>query len=55
MAVAWALSMCFIFDKEKTKAFLDQGKLDDFTYFKTLSKMTESKQVDEKNKKLIIV
>ena len=38
MAVAWAISMCFIKFEEKTMAYLKDNSLDDFTYNKSLQK-----------------
>ena len=38
MAVAWAISMCFIKFEEKTMLYLKNNNLDDFTYNKSLQK-----------------
>lgn len=51
MAVAWAISVCYIKFPEKTMEFLNNNHLDDFTYNKSLQKMIESYRIDEKTKK----
>lgn len=53
MAVAWAVSICFIHYPEKTLAYLQHNTLDDFTYHKALQKITESFRVDKETKVLI--
>ncbi|MDO5009624.1 MAG: DNA alkylation repair protein [Intestinibacter bartlettii] len=53
MAVAWAISMCFIKFEEKTMLYLKNNNLDDFTYNKSLQKICESLCVDKKTKALI--
>ncbi|AOR24121.1 DNA alkylation repair protein [Clostridium taeniosporum] len=53
MAVAWAISICYIKYPEKTIIYLKDNKLDDFTYNKALQKIIESYRVD-KNEKIII-
>ncbi|KYZ75340.1 DNA alkylation repair protein [Anaerosporomusa subterranea] len=53
MAVAWAISICFINYPEKTMAYLQNNTLDDFTYNKALQKITESFRVDKETKALI--
>ena len=45
MAVAWAISMCFIKFEEKTMAYLKDNSLDDFTYNKSLQKICESLEI----------
>ena len=52
MAVAWAISICFIKYPEKTWKLLKNNNLDDFTYNKALQKIIESYRVNEitKNK-----
>ncbi|MGI5892658.1 MAG: DNA alkylation repair protein [Bacillota bacterium] len=51
MALAWALSMCFIKYRQKTIAYLKDNSLDNFTYNKALQKIIESQRVtiDDKN------
>jgi len=53
MAVAWAISVCFIKYPEKTIAYLKKNTLDDFTYNKALQKITESLRVDKATKTVI--
>lgn len=50
MAVAWALSVCYVKFPEKTRDLLENNHLDDFTYNKALQKMIESYRVDEETK-----
>lgn len=53
MAVAWALSVCFVKYQEKTMAYLQQSTLDNFTYNKALQKILESYRVNQETKDLI--
>lgn len=53
MAVAWAISICYIKFPRKTMAYLKNNTLDDFTYNKALQKITESLRVDTDAKILI--
>lgn len=53
MAVAWAISICYIKFPEKTMKYLKNNSLDDFTYNKALQKITESLRVDREIKILI--
>lgn len=53
MAVAWAISICFVKYPEPTFAYLKQNSLDDFTYNKALQKIAESLKVDKEVKKKI--
>ena len=50
MAVAWALSICFVHFPEKTMALLQTSQQDSFTYNKALQKITESLRVDPQTK-----
>jgi 3-methyladenine DNA glycosylase AlkD len=47
MAVAWCLSECFIKFPEETMRYLRNNKLDDFTFNKALSKITDSYRVSD--------
>lgn len=47
MAVAWAVSMAYVAQPEKTGMFLQDNRLDDWTYNKSLQKIIESRQVDD--------
>jgi len=53
MAVAWALSICYIKLPEQTMTYLKQNTLDDFTYNKALQKITESYRIDKETKGII--
>jgi 3-methyladenine DNA glycosylase AlkD len=53
MAVAWAISVCYVKLPERTMEYLKNNALDDFTYNKALQKITESRRVDQKTKLLI--
>jgi 3-methyladenine DNA glycosylase AlkD len=53
MAVAWAVSVCFVKFPGKTTDYLMQNALDDFTFNKSLQKITESLRVDKETKTLI--
>ncbi len=53
MAVAWAVSACFVKLPEPTMAYLKKNTLDNFTYNKALQKITESLVVDKETKELI--
>ncbi|RXI67915.1 DNA alkylation repair protein [Clostridium tetani] len=53
MAVAWAVSICYIKFPEKTMDYLKNNNLDDFTYNKSLQKICESLRVDKETKKII--
>ncbi len=50
MAVAWAVSMCYVVDTKKTEKFLKSCSLDDFTYNKAIQKVIESRQVSAQKK-----
>ncbi|WP_339204787.1 DNA alkylation repair protein [Paenibacillus sp. FSL K6-3182] len=55
MAVAWALSICYIKQPEATMNYLKSGanSLDEFTYNKALQKIIESYRVDQETKIII--
>lgn len=53
MAVAWALSICYIKYAEKAMQYLKHSTLDDFTYNKALQKITESLRVTKEEKAII--
>ncbi|MDR0271488.1 DNA alkylation repair protein [Paenibacillus sp.] len=53
MAVAWALSICYVKQPKPTMTYLQQSSVDDFTYNKALQKITESLRVDAETKRLI--
>lgn len=53
MAVAWTVSMCYVFDREKTLTFFENCKLDDFTFNKSVQKILESLQITKEEKQII--
>ncbi len=53
MAVAWALSVCYVKFPGRTMAYLTDNKLDDFTYNKALQKIIESNRVSNETKDLM--
>lgn len=53
MAVAWALSTCYIKFPQQTLAYLRQNHLDVFTYNKALQKIVESFRVSPDDKEMI--
>ncbi|MDO4846871.1 MAG: DNA alkylation repair protein [Clostridiaceae bacterium] len=53
MAVAWALSFCFINFKEKTLVYLKNGELDEKTFLRTKQKIVDSFRVNSDDKKLV--
>ena len=50
MAIAWLVSVAFVKNEEKTRRFLINNPLDDFTYNKALQKIIESNRVEKKVK-----
>jgi 3-methyladenine DNA glycosylase AlkD len=53
IAIAWAVSICYIKLPVATTAFIKQNNLDDYTYNKALQKITESQRVNVKTKAVI--
>ncbi|MDK8180086.1 DNA alkylation repair protein [Paenibacillus sp. UMB4589-SE434] len=53
MAVAWAISICFIKMPEPTMTYLKSNSLDNDTFNKALQKITESFRVDQETKRII--
>lgn len=53
MAVAWAVSVCFVKQREAALAWLCACNLDDFTYNKSIQKMIESYRVSDEDKRLL--
>ncbi|MGG3890379.1 DNA alkylation repair protein [Metabacillus fastidiosus] len=53
MAVAWAVSICYVKIPDLTMEYLKNNKLDDFTYNKALQKIVESNRVNKETKSLI--
>lgn len=53
MAVAWAVSVCFVKFPEKTKEFLLKDHMDDFTHNKSIQKIRESFRVSKEDKEWV--
>ena len=53
MAVAWALSVCFVKFWDKTLAVFDREKLGEFVYKKTISKCTDSFRISKEKKEFL--
>jgi len=53
MAVAWAVSICYVKLPESTMAYLQNNTLDKETFNKALQKITESYRVDQETKRII--
>ena len=53
MAVAWAVSMCYVNQQTVTIPFLRDNKLDDFTFNKSLQKICESLKPSAEEKTVI--
>ncbi|WP_183601174.1 DNA alkylation repair protein [Paenibacillus phyllosphaerae] len=53
MAVAWALSICYIHYPEPTLRYMASCSLDHFTYNKAIQKMIESLRVDADTKQML--
>lgn len=50
MAIAWALSVCYVKFPQETEAYLQKNRLDDFTQNKTIQKINESFRVKKEDK-----
>lgn len=50
MAVAWAVSVCYVKFPETTRAFLQENSMDDFTQNKSIQKIRESYRVSKEEK-----
>lgn len=53
MAVAWAVSMCFVKFPEETRGFLMENHMDDFTHNKAIQKIRESYKVSKEDKEWV--
>jgi 3-methyladenine DNA glycosylase AlkD len=53
MGVAWTVAECFVKFPEKTMRYLNGNGLDDFTYNRSLQKITESFRVSDDTKTII--
>lgn len=50
MAAAWLVSMCYVKYPIETETYLNQSKLDDWTFNKSIQKIIESLKVDKETK-----
>lgn len=50
MAVAWAVSICYIHFPEKTQKLLKENSLDDWTHNKTIQKIRESLRISKEKR-----
>lgn len=50
MAVAWALSVCYVKFPQKTQQLMEHSRLDDFTFNKAIQKCIESFRIDAQTK-----
>lgn len=53
MAIAWAVSVCYIKYPTETMYYLKNNHLDSFTYRKSLQKIKESRAVSQEQKQII--
>ena len=53
LAVAWAVSFCYVKFPQKTKAFLEKNEMDDFTQNKSIQKIRESYRVSAEDKEAL--
>ena len=54
MAAAWAVSVCFVKFPERTKPFLMDNELDDFTQNKSIQKIRESFRASKEDKEEVL-
>lgn len=50
MAVAWAISVCYVKFPKKTESVFEENLLDDFTHNKSIQKIRESYRVPKESK-----
>lgn len=53
MSVAWLISNCYIKYKRETNIYLNNNKLNKFTYNKAIQKIIESKRITEEEKNIL--
>lgn len=53
MAVAWALSVCYVKFPEKTYKLIEEKKLSTWVHNKTIQKIRESNRVDKQTKEML--
>jgi len=54
MAIAWALSICYVKYPKKTWRYLERKSLDDFTHNKSIQKIRESYRVSKEEKEKLL-
>ena len=54
MAIAWAVSICYIKYPQETGNYLKQDTLDDFTHNKAIQKIRESYRVSKEEKENLL-
>lgn len=54
MAVAWAVSVCYVKFPDKTKIFLKENSMDEFTQNKSIQKIRESFRVSKEEKEELL-
>ena len=54
MAVAWAVSVCYVHFPERTEEFLKRHRLDTFTHNKAIQKIRESCRVSREDKERLL-
>ncbi|MGN0315497.1 MAG: DNA alkylation repair protein [Fusicatenibacter sp.] len=55
MAVAWAVSVCYVNYPERTKKLLEENRLDHFTQNKAIQKIRESNRISVEEKKRVLM
>lgn len=55
MAVAWAISVCFVKFPQKTMEIIKGNKLDEITHNKSIQKIRESNRVDKETKDELLI
>ena len=53
MAIAWLVSVCFVKYRNKTFKYLNDNKLNRFTYNKSIQKIIESYRVSLEDKEIL--
>ncbi len=53
MSIAWLVSICYIKFKDKTLQYLNNNKLDNWTFNKSIQKIIESNRVQNKEKEIL--
>ena len=55
MAIAWAVSVCYVKFPGETAAYLENDRLDDFTHNKAIQKIRESFRVSKEDKEKLLL